>query len=45
MGVKMGKVMPALRVAITGGLPGPDLMTTMGILGRDESLIRIQNTL
>jgi glutamyl-tRNA synthetase len=44
-GVKMGKVMPALRVAITGGLPGPDLMTTMEILGRDESLIRIQNTL
>ena len=45
MGVKMGKVMPALRVAITGGLPGPDLMTTMEILGRDESMIRIQNTL
>ena len=45
MGVKMGKIMPALRVAITGGMPGPDLVSTMEILGKDESLIRIQNTL
>jgi len=45
MGVKVGKIMPALRVAIAGGIPGPDLMTTMGILGSEESLIRIQNTL
>jgi glutamyl-tRNA synthetase len=45
MGVKMGKVMPALRVAITGGMPGPDLVSTMEILGKDETMIRIQNTL
>ena len=45
MGVKMGKIMPALRVAITGGMPGPDLVSTIEILGKDESLIRIQNTL
>ena len=45
MGVKMGKVMPALRVAITGGIPGPDLVSTMEILGVDESIKRIQNTL
>ena len=45
MGVKMGKVMPALRVAVTGGVPGPDLVSTMEILGKDESIKRIQNTL
>ena len=41
MGVKMGKIMPDLRLAITGGLPGPDLMNTMDILGRDTSVSRI----
>lgn len=40
-GVKMGKVMPSLRVALTGGIPGPDLMTTSYILGKDESINRI----
>ena len=44
MGVKMGKVMPALRVAITGGVPGPDLVSTMEILGKDETMIRIKKT-
>ena len=43
--VKMGKVMPALRVAITGGLPGPDLVTTMSILSKEEVIKRIQNSL
>ena len=41
----MGKVMPALRVAIAGGLPGPDLVSTMEILGSEESIVRIKNTL
>ena len=45
LGVKMGKVMPALRVAITGGVPGPDLVSTMEILGKDETMIRIKKTL
>ena len=45
MGVKMGKIMPGLRISITGGVPGPDLMTTMGILGKDEVVKRIHNTL
>ena len=45
MGVKMGKVMPALRVAITGGVPGPDLVSTMEILGEPESELRIKNSL
>jgi glutamyl-tRNA synthetase len=41
MGVKMGKIMPDLRLALTGGLPGPDLMNTMSILGRGTSVNRI----
>ncbi len=41
MGVKMGKIMPDLRLALTGGLPGPDLMSTMDILGRDTTISRI----
>lgn len=45
MSVKMGKVMPALRVAIAGGLSGPDLVSTMEILGKEESFKRIKNTL
>jgi glutamyl-tRNA synthetase len=44
-GVKMGKIMPSLRLAVTGGVPGPDLMTTLYILGKDESLSRVLQTL
>jgi glutamyl-tRNA synthetase len=39
--VKFGKIMPGLRLALTGGLSGPDLMTTMEILGQTESARRI----
>jgi glutamyl/glutaminyl-tRNA synthetase len=41
LGVKMGKVMPDLRMAICGGVSGPDLPTSMWILGKDESNKRI----
>lgn len=41
-GVKMGKVMPGLRTALVN-VPGPDLITTMDILGKDESIRRIKN--
>jgi len=44
-GFKLGKVLPDLRMALTGGIPGPDLPTTMEVLGRDESLKRIHNLL
>lgn len=43
--IKMGKVMPALRVAIAGGLPGPDLVSTMSILSKEEVIKRIKNSL
>lgn len=44
-GVKMGKVMPGLRQSLAGGVPGPDLMTTMEILGKGESIKRILNSI
>jgi glutamyl-tRNA synthetase len=43
--VKMGKVMQALRLAVTGEGSGPDLMPTIEVLGRDETVSRIENAL
>lgn len=40
-GVGLGKVMPALRVAITGAGGGPDLMEIMEVLGKEEITQRI----
>ncbi|MBS1506767.1 MAG: glutamate--tRNA ligase [Bacteroidetes bacterium] len=39
--IPSGKVMQALRVAITGGASGPDLMATIEIIGKDEAINRI----
>ncbi len=44
-GVKMGKQMAALRLAITGSLSGPDLMKSMEILGAQETKLRIENAI
>ena len=44
-GIKIGKVMPGLRVALVGGISGPDLMTTMSILGKIQTKDRISNLL
>jgi len=44
LGVKMGKVMPGLRMALVSGIAGPDLMTTMSILGKDQTKLRISNS-
>jgi nondiscriminating glutamyl-tRNA synthetase len=41
--VKMGKVMPSLRVCLVSGIAGPDLMTIAEIIGRDETINRIKN--
>lgn len=45
LGVKMGKVMPGLRTALVGGISGPDLMTTMFILGKDATNDRISKSM
>ena len=45
LGVKMGKVMPGLRMSLVGGISGPDLMTTMFILGKDVTNDRISKSM
>ena len=42
---KIGKVMPALRIAITGEGGGPDLMQIIAVLGQDEVIHRIQRAI
>ena len=44
-GIKMGKVMPGLRNSLVGGISGPDLMTTMSILGKEQTKFRISNSI
>ena len=41
-GTGPGKIMPALRLAVTGTAGGPDLMTIMEIIGKDEVRSRIE---
>lgn len=43
--IKMGKVMQALRVSITGLGAGPDLMNIIAILGKEEVVSRIETAL
>lgn len=43
--IGVGKIMQALRVAITGNASGPDLMMTMEIIGKEEVIKRIQYAL
>lgn len=41
LAIGTGKVLPALRLSLTGGASGPDLMLTMEILGKEEVSKRI----
>jgi glutamyl-tRNA synthetase len=43
--IPSGKIMQALRVTLTGGASGPDLMMTMEIIGKEETLSRISYAL
>ena len=45
LSIGIGKIMQPLRVCLTGAASGPDLMTSMEILGRDEILGRIDYAL
>jgi len=45
IGIKQGKIMQALRLAITGAGAGPDLMITLEIIGRTETVHRLQKAL
>ncbi|MCY7359172.1 MAG: glutamate--tRNA ligase [Rudanella sp.] len=44
-GIKQGKIMQAMRLALTGSGIGPDLMLTMEIIGRPETLVRLERAL
>jgi glutamyl-tRNA synthetase len=45
LGIGTGKILQALRVSITGGASGPDLMKTMEIIGQKEVTNRINYAL
>lgn len=45
LGIPTGKILAALRVSITGGASGPDLMMTMEIIGKEEIIIRLDRAL
>ena len=44
-GIASGKIMQMLRIALTGGAAGPDLMITMEIIGLEETATRISYAL
>ncbi len=44
-GIKIGRIMQALRLAVTGTGSGPDLMEIMVVLGKDEVIKRIDKAL
>ena len=44
-GIKMGKMMQMLRIAIMGTGVGPDLMLSMEIMGKEETNLRLEKAL
>jgi glutamyl-tRNA synthetase len=44
-GVGLGKIGPALRGALAGGAPAPDLAKTLAMLGKTEALARLEEAL
>jgi glutamyl-tRNA synthetase len=45
LGIKMGKMMQMLRIAIMGTGTGPDLMLSMEIMGKNEVNLRLEKAL
>jgi glutamyl-tRNA synthetase len=45
LGIKIGQILQALRVSVTGAGSGPDLMIGMEILGKEEVVKRIEYAL
>ena len=43
--VSIGKIMPMLRIAITGKLAGPSMFDTMQLLGLEQTRIRVLNAI
>jgi glutamyl-tRNA synthetase len=44
-GLKLGKTQAPIRVAITGRTVGPPLFESIEVLGRDETLRRLQSAI
>jgi glutamyl-tRNA synthetase len=44
-GLGMGKVMMPLRLALVGELKGPDVPDILELVGREESISRINNAI
>ena len=40
-----GKVMMPLRLALVGAMQGPDVFEIAGVLGKDQTISRIQNAI
>lgn len=45
LGLKLGKVGPPLRVAVTGGTSSPSLEVTLALIGRERTLVRIEQAI
>lgn len=43
--LSFGAILPILRVAMTGTMKGPDIFATMELLGKEESLVRLEDGL
>ena len=45
LGLKLGKVGPPLRVAVTGSASSPSLEITLALIGKDRTLSRLQRAI
>ena len=43
--VKLGKIAPSVRVALTGGGASPDIAETLFLIGKEEVLVRLGNAM
>lgn len=45
VGIKVGKLMPIMRTILAGGITGPDMVSFMTIIGKEEVRNRIYNVI
>lgn len=43
--LSFGKVMPPLRLVLVGDMKGPHIFDIMGLIGKDESMVRIERAI
>lgn len=43
--IGLGKIGPVLRAAVTGGLNAPDIDKTLALIGKNETLVRLEQAL